>query len=472
MTQLGFIPYGEGDDNLIFRNPLTSELTTSNMPFSGRLLQGSGLVPLHDPVKGMIAKDVNGADAGYRFTPPTGDMATFNRSGQGSISVEIEKHAVRYGDGSQSHDFLPAGYYPANSQTLLSGITSSGGSHGDLGIASNQVINMSLIHSGNRDARNYVLGAATKYVRAYDVDLPDFVRMEVFWHGGRTYTCLDNILTGILDGTSSNMYHTTLYNYMYIGSDRGGANTFLNGAYFRNLQFLNKAPIFARKPGHGKIVIWGDSLTDNGDSQTGIHSIAFRIMKRFISLGYWVNVEVSETAGANIHDTGGTYFGDQREAVVAMAPNHIYCQGGTNDAGNSVSDTDFRDSYRSHIEYMLGVNGETNKGISTFTCATIPSRFGFSSDADYANDEARTLALNSVINDLPGWWDETYPSESGRVFVHDQYINLGANNPSSYIFNGQVSGLYDDLHLAIRGLNRYGEGGADHYQQNIFGRSF
>jgi hypothetical protein len=71
-----------------------------------------------------------------------------------------------------------------------------------------------------------------------------------------------------------------------------------------------------------------------------------------------------------------------------------------------------------------------------------------------------TLEANENIKLLPAWWEAQKvldTAKKGTIYVADVYTDVGAENPESNTFIGQLTGLYTNLHFAGIGLVKMGD---------------
>lgn len=471
-TNQGWLPYGSADDSVVWRHPLTSALSSSDITgvWSTLTKVGSGNTPTHDPILGMLCLDSAGAAAGYRFQTIASPLDTALTMG-GQISIECQRDLVCINDPTNGS----SGWTPAANSTLL-GLVPSTGSACVLGQKNTDgtfKFKMSAAFASNDFTCGYRSGEGISAPKIHSAGKGAFVTVNIGWTpgvaGGLLFVAVDGLLVAY--GLRAEATTAKLFENLYIGSNAGSAGTFIAGAYFRNLQISTRPPVFPVHPRCRSIAFIGDSLNDDPINQPTPGTPAYdcvawaQVMKYFHQRGFITgNRNSSQNPGYTISGNGGstklvtvlTSFtigtpGSMLSAVGATPPwkpDVAVIVGGTNDcianASTYVGST-FTSSYTDLIEQiMFGAAKTTRTPTKMVFCCIPPPNSAMLTDVNVQTALPDVIAR---INALPAWWDSTYGATwgAGLVKVIDIYNGaFGANNRWASTTGLTVDGTHYD----------------------------
>lgn len=452
----GWIPYGSDDPSVLFRHALTSEVTTAAMPYSTRLLQGSGQLPTHHPTLGMKASDAAGAEASYRFTSPTATISSSSISDAGQLTFEVERAWVCQSNASGSSGYLPDATQSAFRVHTSGTATTLTVEKWTTGAFTAQNLGV-FCHSNS--FHDMILDS-TDASNIHSDGKGEFVTVNLGWWGGRKDGILCLAVDGMILSAVPRVYSATSsgtwFDNLYLGSNFGTANTFVDGHYIRNFQLSARPPIFPTHPGLRSLAFLSDSLTDDLVPNTDPYDNAAKwaVRRYFHQLGFKIGgLNISENGGYSVGTTS-TQLETKVATVLAFNPDVVVISGGTNDVGSaSYSGTTFDTEYHDLLEQLfLGVAKTSRTTVQRVFCNIPPPRLDCVTDTAMA---ARHTDVRTRIALLPAWWNTTYGATygSGRVQTIDIFGALGSNH--SIMSDTSISG--DGIHYAYRGNRIYGE---------------
>lgn len=421
---VGFLPYGSSDSSVLFYHSLTTVPTTTTIPSSALIIQGTGS-PSHDSELGMLAGTAN-----YRVASLTGGA---NLDFAGDICFQVQKEWLCQqatgsgGDANPSGNQAPISFLPTVGAACAYYRLAAGGSQ--------------FSFNGANTSTNLWNTALSGSPVFHTADKSGFVTVNLGWWGGRAGGRVIMGINGmpLAYGTRNSATLSGLSALMYLGTDRGTAGTFMSSRYMRNLQIATRPPMFATHPKLRKVVFWGDSLvgganalsltsTDYYDCQIGI-----QVAKELASRGVFCGEIVSQSNGGYaISDSDPTPLQAVRATLTATNPTLVVMIAGSNDATateysiDSTWNTDLAD----HVNTILALESCDD----VILCGT-PSLVGDTSQ-NTATNKARRVQI------------DTYKQALGISNCHyvDTYSALGGENPPSYTYQGQISGSNGDIH--------------------------
>lgn len=428
----GWLPYGTNDASVVFRHPLTRQITTADLAaiWGGFTLRGSGLYPAHDSSRGMRGKDINGADAAYRFDSTTALGKQLSYSCQLSLEVETAWAAKTNAPAIEN-----------GAISLLSVVTSSDrvAVKGTTGIFA----------TGNtRFYENLSDGGTGATVEMRSHGKGEYTTLNLGWWGnpgpagtvGNCIVALDGLVLAKQMLVGANTAVTDLFNLFYLGNKRDTAGSYMSH-YMRNLQICSVPPVFVRPSILTSVVLLGDSTMDatavSGAQADCYAHIQFR--RRFHQLGLTPYVTVSENSGYRV--SLGTQLETVVPTVLAQQPSIVCIGAGTNDVGDpSYVSATFLAEYKDLIEQlMFGVAKTYRTPVRKIVVCTPFPR----SDATPGSlIESRHADARAHIASLPAWWNTTYGAQHGndRVVFADLFgkIALGHSwtNDASMCIDG------------------------------------
>ena len=432
------IPFGSVDESILFQDSMKSA------PSNGSAKQTVSF----DSEKGMLL----GA-GGWMFDLSAFDFNSLEKAGQFSFTIE----AIGLAD-----------YGVADSSNI-----------GSTGLAS---VNVNYIASwGATDATSAtpygrIWTSSSKLVQAHlvtadtattmlltDHTLNENMKVTFSWIGGLVSTYIDDMWYKDLACTTA----ADFMKYFHIGTNRGTAGTsmFEQAVYVKDFVISNRPVMTPTHPSLAKIAVMGDSFAAQmfngpGIPSSGYQIIAARSPANFLrKKGVNANFTSHGISGETITTTGSADMVDQIAGVIADRPQHVICQGGTNDCNNAqgtqYNAADFETDYKSHITTILaGINGKILVG-NVITIKGLDE--GATINAVKA---ANVASANAIIAALPTWWDAANPSDTGRVVLYDLYAATGGENAADKMLAGLWWSGYDnylaDAHLSTLGRATFG----------------
>ncbi|MEN8171431.1 MAG: SGNH/GDSL hydrolase family protein [Chloroflexota bacterium] len=487
MSTKGWLPYGSSDSSVIFQHDLKSALVPADMNSHWSQLRigssaltwdvhGSvvhGKQPTHDSVLGF--KPVDSTDGttevGYNFSAQAASIVDLINQGQ--ISFEIESDWLCVNDAASGTSGADLG---AESQSCISWLAAAApaGSAAASELAKTGTAKPTPIifkNSVGFDYRNHMPTATGALAAIYSPSKTRFILVNFGWKGNYVWYSVDGVVVNFAERGSDGW--TNPFNNMYLGCDRGTANTFVDGYWMRNLQISNEAPRFDLNYNARQITVCSDSLFDNetaAATTSGDLNAQFRIFRGFEKKGMRCNLTIDENGGFQVDSGAASTLHDRVTAVLDTKPSMVILQGGTNDCdATAVPVATFETEYKSLVEKLIGVNGNTSTA-SKIYCCTVPSRYGVSA-TDGANSDTyqgRLESYNAVIRGLESWFTTNYGSSGKELYVVDSWTALGGRTPTEdAVYKGQLSGTFDDVHFACNGNRLYGDAISERIMQTL-----
>jgi len=458
----GWLPYGSADDSIIFQHALTTALVPADIAdlgstlnigstaltwdAHGSVLHGKALT--HHATYGMKAVDSTDGttEVGYRI-----DAIGTKLDDCGQISFEIER-AFLCEDNST---YGTSGFVPAANQFAMS-YSPTTGSAGGIGVKSTAE---AFFGSGA-----VLSGLATSI---HSPGKSDFVTINFGWSGGRVGgTCWMAIDGQVVDYATRNAATlASAFATLYLGCDRGTADSFMDGHYMRNLQISTRPPMFAIHPLLSHVGMISDSILNSDDVINGNYkdvvsswTVRRELAKRGLHCG---TVTVTTDGGARMDNSvdGGTtdYIKTQLTTLLALRPNIVVIRGGTNDAiAGRCSQSTWQDAVTDYITDCMAVTS-----VRRVIFLGIPSWVGNTAQ-NTATFQIERATGETKIQAAVDAWRAANPSDTRDVlFVDSIYDYLGGESPAAGTFIGQVSGLYTDGHLSGYGHYLHGKKIAD-----------
>lgn len=442
----GWLPYGSSDPSVIIQHPLTSALTTNNMPFSTLIQRGSFSSIVHDAVKGM---QPNGGSYDFQGFTGTFGAAALNRGGF-QISLDIQREwvcldAASVGSiGYTVGDECALAFSPGTSDSFQYWMIEKIGGNALTGRAFN-------VASQNK---NYLDGT-NQTMAPHSIGKPDYVTINLGFiggaQGGKYIFAVDGqVLSQVACAD------TTLANLMsdlYIGS--GIATRFMTTSWIRNLQIANRPPVFPAHPLLRSVVLWGDSKpvgTTYNDGVSYDAIMGWTFLRQLAKKGiYPGSFKVQSNSGYNFGTytgTGASNLTSTLATLQATNPTVVLICAGTNDPiDGHYNNTEMRSSIGSAIDTMLGW-----ASVQNIIIATVPTT-KFLASSYSAQIEANRKQVSAYFSELA----LTRP----KLIVVDSYTQLGGESPLPNTFIGQQDGLSDNLHFAAQGHVTQGVGYAN-----------
>lgn len=436
----GWLPYGSDDPSILLQHPLTSNPAAYFATKGATTVSGSGLQTF-DPIKGMCP---NGS-GGYRIQ----SMSRYlDLDAAGQIGYEVERDAIcRQTPNDYSFGYLP----PAADQYCMSTSPTAGGA-----------LILGAKTSGSTGGFNVFLGGGSISALISSAAKGDFVRVNIGWSGGRVGGKLVLAIDGIVvlsaalnDATTSGMFE-----YLYLGSDRQIAGSYMAQHYMRNLQISTKAPMFAAIPSLRGIGMVSDSMngSDSPTSQYAEAVTSWTMRRELAKRGLFIDkVSWANQGGATLAFTAGQHIATQLPAVLAANPLIVIVRGGTNDVNQGrATEAGWQAEVESYITTCLAT-----QSVQTVIFLGIPS-FAGAGVANTTAIQSQRVTAETKIQAACDAWRAANPTDPRKVlFANDMYDRLGGETPPPGTYLGQVNGLWNDLHLSGYGHYIHGKVIAD-----------
>lgn len=429
----GFLPYGSDDESVLFAHDLTVAPTIATIPSAAIATVGTGSVT-HDSVLGMLA-----GTASYRIADLT-NGAPLDWAGQ--IRFQVQKEWICQQATGSDGDANPVGNQTAISFSPTAGPVQyfARWSAGGIGVGWGSTF----------ATTNWLDRTLSGTPVLHTAGKGDFVDVCLSWSGGKVggEIILGIDGTPIARGVRNNGTLSDMVQLMYLGSDRGAANTFLASRYMRRLQIATRPAMFATHPKLAKVVLWGDSLVNTNQSITGStwydcplgHLLAKELARYGLFCGQIIH---RQNSGYAIYDGDPSPLENTRATMLADNPTLVVMIAGTND-GTAVEgyaiDAAWNEDLEDHVNTIT-----SHASVQAMVVATTPSFVGDSSLNTTAN-QARRAAIDVYKKALPDSYAE--------CFIADAYAEMGGENPPDYCYQGQISGANDDLHPRPVGNHR------------------
>jgi len=420
-TKIGLLPYNTDDDSVVFRCPMTSLASITDIGGSD-LSSGNNLF---DAVKGMNMQR-NGSDISgilFKLSTMTLESGSHDNLPQGQISFDIERAALTIPSsvsGSQSNG------YENTENKMLIGWVPNGTGAGQAGYlykrtAANDYDMYRKVGAGGTIGQISRL-ASNKYS-------DEWARITISWQSRKMDIYIDGFLINSASRATNN--HATQFGDIYLGSFIN-ATTVPNwdtGHYIRNFLMASKPVALSYHPYLAHIMMVGDSFAggqyQNHLATTG-HLNENNVIADYLNAqGHGFNTfTVYSNGGGTVLDAGVDPLQDDvnaagktRAQAAAEKPTFILFQGGVNDSSSSL--TNFLTDLKDHIkEYMC--DG------TTYTVNTSGRRMILVAQCSGTNGVGSTIPsgvkdVRELIVTIPAWWDAAYPNRAGHVKVVDMF---------------------------------------------------
>lgn len=470
MATRGWLPYGSNDSSVLFQHSLKTAIVPADIANTHSILRiGSAALTwdnygsvlhghdvTHDPELGM--KPVSSVDGATECTYNFTTQLEPSLDNEGQISFEVESDWLCVNDATYGTSGFDCGSeFQSCLSWLCAGAAPTGGS------AVSELVKTSttkptpifFINSVSKDYRNHVPTATSAQAAPYSHGKPRFVTVNIGWKGKFVWYAIDGVVMNYSERPSDGW--TSCFNNIYLGCDRGNAGTFSDAHWIRNLQISNKAPRFDLNYSARKISVLSDSLFSD---EIVAHTVAgdvnpqFRIYRAFEQKGMRCNLFVSRNGGYHVSSAQASTLHDFVATVLDSKPSIVILQGGTNDAGASLAANTFDTEYKSLVEKLIGVNGNTSTAKKIF-CCTPPPR------GDSATYNAFITAYRQKMLALESWFTTNYASSGKELHVVDVWTAVGGETATEGV---QQS---DNIHYAALGQKIYGDTIADKVMANL-----
>ncbi|MCK4951520.1 MAG: hypothetical protein KAS48_06855 [Gammaproteobacteria bacterium] len=433
----GFIPFDSAHPSIVTRSTLTS---LSEVTSAGGIAQGTH--SLFDSDNGFNPN----FSGGILFQTLSGYESL---SDQGQFSIEVETAFISIGPGSNFRftTFQTGGIdHIQHADTIISLSNDSGSSSGLFYVL------------GSTDTFFTRLGNEITPLAITALGKDRFSRLSVSWDVNQYVVAIDHRI--VLQHSRNGATLPEIFKNIYLGSDNGGSP--IGDTWLKNFVLSSCPAVFPLNTELESIALFGDSLINRGflgyslDSDLdpvkheGFDStLAFSIKGFFAKKGNGVNLGNHGHSGYAVSDSYSfSLEGVVRDQMLATNPKYVFFQAGSNDVAQNTSD--FEVDLKDHLTTIIA-----HPSIEKIIVSNIPSLAG---DAHFNTTENTNQIeeYNLIIAGLEDWWNNAHPDDIGRIVLVDLFNELGGASPLDDIFNGQVSGEYNNLHLSAKGQSIMG----------------
>jgi hypothetical protein len=431
----GILPYDSTDSSIILRCACRS---LAEVTAAGGVEPNAGTNEF-DADLGVKSLATNG---GLRFVEPAG-FAALNVAGQ--VSFEIEAAAISDPSAviaSQGADWA------ANTYLLLLRDST----------AANYI--RLLMDSAERffmsETKASASGGASPSsttVRSTTLGKGRFARVTVSWQGNE-YSLYVNgrwLFTG-----ARNAYPSANIGTRVVLLSGDGLGNSLVGYYARNLIVSTKPVAFASHPAAKRVAFVGHSFvgrvryvpTDSYRDHSIGQAVGGEINARGLAWNFpSSNAAAFYTSGSTILRSGGAPIKTDLDLMIAYKPDLVVYIGGTNDVINASWPTNKAQVFADLKLDIIDALGVAQRMV----VCNVPSTIGNSANYKSSQQDEYVRQINGEIDDLPAWWNSTYPARAGALAVADLWGATGKASPPNDVFWGTLLGTGTDLHPSAKG---------------------
>lgn len=458
----GFLPYGSNDSCVIFKNPLTSQLSSGDVSaiYSTLTIRG-GSAPTHNS-SGMRATD-GAAVTYYSLTNPTSLITNMMQTGW-QIRFEINSAWIATNGGTLGTNGS-VGYVPSGNEYAIASFTASSnglvakavGTNGQFVLGANLTNNQTIHNSTTGQILTPIFGGTTAYIHSYG--LGEYATIELMGlPSGQIFAFIDGMpVTGSNYNTAVNI----LTQMGLMGQSNATGASVASSYYMKNVQICNKPPVWMTPKEIANIAVLSDSqwIGPSSNSSYGPSIASMYTLKTLMSAGVKPSVFlVDQNSGYRIQSTN--QLETRVSTILAANPSLVIINGGVNDAnlGGSHNSSLFLAEYKDLLEQLFLGTGKTLRTTVRNVIVSIPTPLdGAVSDSAIS---AAHADVREQIAKLPAWWNSTYGATYGndRVVIADNWTATGASHNWC---NGTCSASsvlsYDGTHWSYGGSKAVGE---------------
>jgi len=267
---------------------------------------------------------------------------------------------------------------------------------------------------------------------------------------------VDTYINGRLSGTGNRTdLATGMFDNIFIGSVRSGSGGLsMVNAIFSDFVISSNPVVLASNTSLPNLSYFGDSFVSQADvlgaagyyrnnAKHVVDAAMFR--DGVLTLG-----AVSGHSGATINDASGTPLQSFRAAYISTNPEPTVFQAGVNDCLAFTLAASFQVDLDDHISAILAAT------TGPMFIGTVPT-VKFATGADIPGKVQNVANANDIIRAAPTRWNVANPADIGRVIVYDLFTHVGGEAPFADVFEGQRTGLNDDVHFSAKGQKMWGE---------------
>lgn len=440
----GLLEYGDDDPRnpVIWRSPMTSELSISTPGIGGGSYVKVGTGQLFDPVKGL-----NTGNAGYYYIDNVTNASKGDYGMQVTFEVEREMIAClpSTSEGSSGgraqtlvETFLGFNANPAPNSNYL------------LFFAINNKL-LSLTVSDGVGASLYTFYFSDVHTKK------QLIPITIASNGNTLTLYIDNFRVG--NFTRSRNLPSPYYRLIF-GRYPGDLTSFpLTSGYIHNVQFSSRPKAFVTPYLLSNGMAFGDSYADTYYGYATPFwntekSLAFEaeFTKRGMAIGGFVN---QSYGGRKVIGSGNAalYLKDNIVTALALKPTLVIYQAGANDLTQTgtLDVSAFTASMKSHIEQFFGVNGNVTTTVKGMVVCSTPWAPQFPDVAQAILRKPDILSIQAIQSGLPAWFNATYPQLAGRLVFEDTFSYFGGFSPDPTLF-----AALDLVHPGPKGRNMMG----------------
>jgi len=451
-TKHGILPYDTDDNSVIFRCPLTSLASITDIGGTDTSTGNN----VFDSEKG-ISPRINGSSLSgirFRLSLMTLESGSHNNTPQGQISFEVERKALSipssatnsesdgYDNGSDNMALLY--WIPDNNNVTQSGYLYKRNTANGYDLYSKA-------GSGGTEA-------GAKYISSNNLT-SQYARVTIAFQNNDVKIYVDGLHIQTRSRGSSN--NLTQFGDLFLGSygNSSAIPSWNNQYYIRNIIMSSRPVAFSYHPYLAHLMMVGDSfaggiyqVTTTTKGELNENNV---IASRLNELGFGFSTyDVYSNGGGTVRDAGSDPLQDDvngsgktRATAASEKPTFIIFQGGANDQG--AYDSAFLTDLKDHVkEYMA--DG------TTYTANVAARKMILVCQYSGTSVSANLKSIHIDIKSIPEWWDAAYPSRSGSIQVVDpgnelttdgttiiqDYMNSDEVHPNSlgdYIYGNAIA---------------------------------
>lgn len=477
------LPFGSGDDSVLFESALTS-VAASVIPVGGTIALRT---PLDGSTGGSFDANgyktpITGTNRAEGFIVDLGTSVPPSLQYAGQISFETEwEYMTNFNRESVN----------LNAPFKLGTPTSHGG-HDFLSDSGSDVrqefIGMSAVDTDNATLRlavspdltaqtyTFTNGTTSNYNFNIGKSLTnsngDFCRVTVCWNGKNRQVYINGCLTW--SGTDITAT-PALFRYLFIANGAGGFTGITSGQHIKNVTLSTRAVGQSLHPGLATVVVVGDSsfdnITDFDDSYTTGNRInvitdddpwgssaPYAIRKVMADHGLSIDeLFINDSAsGATIYDSANDIKA-QLPAALARKPSLVCYRGGINDA-IAYHQTNLTDLTLVNTQLKLDAATILDTASVEYLIIGTVTTIGY--DYKYYDSDLGKAAvdtINGYINGLQAAMTAIDAAYAGRIIVIDQFTAFGGHTLTNSLGYFQEVDLGGDVHPGSYGSWKMGE---------------
>ncbi len=429
---MGIIKYLDNDPNILVRSSLKTDEQITTVGANSIIEAGATL----DQIFGGKA----GANGICRFTGFAGSLGLDSR-GQVSFNVPtLSISKIWSATGSLGTVYGGDTYIYSHGQTSVP--------YGRMWInASNDMsFEMNTVDTHIPSIQLHSLGqnVNSRITLSWDNDVANTVDVRI-----------NNILYG--SGVRTDLT-APMFNNVFMASNRSGAGgtIAMQNSFFSDVLIAATPAVLDLSQLLVNLSYFGDSHVSQADQSGAVgyykNNARYVVDGVMAAAGILTSGTVDGHSGATVRDGSATPLESFRAAYIATNPEPTVFQCGTNDCLEATLNASFQADQDDHIATILA---STPYGIPLFIGSTPTVKYA--TGADIPQKVANVAEANAITKGAPARWDTANPLDKGRVVFYDLFNYLGGENPPPDVFEGQRTGLNDNVHLSAKGQLMWGQ---------------